>query len=79
MPDPTPLDPARPETDPAAARYAIARLRAERDAYREALGRVRKALDEMATWCGPFGYPGVPEFIDRRDAHLRAALDGTAP
>jgi hypothetical protein len=40
----------------------------------EVRARVESALDEMATWCGPYGHQGVVRFVDRRDAHIRAAL-----
>ena len=52
--------------------------RREADELAERVAAVTKALDDMATWCGPYGYDGVAAFIDRRDAHLRAALT-TAP
>jgi hypothetical protein len=49
------------------------------DAAREAgaaevLARYDAAVEETATWCGPWGYPGVAAFVDRRDAHIRNAL-----
>ncbi len=40
----------------------------------EVRARVEAELDDMATWCGPYGYQGVAEFIDRRDRRLREAL-----
>ena len=51
--------------------------RREADELAERVAAVTKALDDMATWCGPYGYDGVAAFIDRRDAHLRAALTTT--
>lgn len=80
--EPAPCDCARPFTDLLAERVArivadrLAAVEAERARLAAAVERVRKALDEMATWCGPYGHQGVAHFIDRRDQHIRAALDG---
>lgn len=32
------------------------------------------AIAETSTWCSPWGYPGVAEFVARRDERIRAAL-----